>query len=299
MPKWLLFFIAIGLIATMGFYLKLGFIPILSALSPEERISVQAGNGIFLQFIRFGVYASIVLYFFTNNKKLCFSFFLMLNLAMLGTGFRGEFVQFFFYFCLCYITVNSIKISITKLFLFGFFTLFFIISLEYFRTQEDSDFLFFLFGNLGLSLSVAVFNFEFILTRFDNFQWGQTFLHNFSMFLPGPDIDYTRWLTEQVNMNFKGGITPTIIGDLYVNFSTFLYYGIFVFASLIKTVENKIILNQNSIIKTIFWVNFSLLFARSVTGGFSNQSLQLFITSIFLLFILIIQKIKYESNIST
>ena len=218
---------------------------------------------------------------------------------MLGTGFRGEFVQFFFFFFLCYLVLNKVSFSIFKIAILGILTLCIVIFLEYFRTREDSDILLFGALNLGQSLSVAVYNFNFIISRFENFQWGLTFFHNFSMFLPGPDVDYTNWLTKQVNMDFKGGITPTIIGDFYVNFSKYLYFGVFIFAYVLKKVENKIILNQDLIIYTVFWLNCSLLLSRSVTGGVSNQSLQLFITSVFILFIIFVNKLSYKSNLST
>ena len=296
---YLLFFIYIGFLSAFIFYYKTGFIPILKGLTPDERVAVQAGNGFYLQFVRFGIYSSLIFYFFTKKKFLYFIVFLILNLAMLGTGFRGEFVQFFFFFCLCVIVLKKIKVSIFKLFFLGLFTLVFVVSLEYLRTKEDSDFFFFVLFNFGHSLSVAVYNFDFIIQRFDNFQWGLTFFHNFSMFLPGPDVDYTNWLTKQVEMNFKGGITPTIIGDFYVNFSKYLYIGIVFFAFFIKKVENKIVNNQNSILETVFWVNISLLFARTVTGGLSNQTIQIFMTSIFILGAIIVNKIMYESNTST
>ena len=295
----LLFSILIGLLSAFVFYLKIGFIPILrGGLSPEDRVAIQAGNGFYLQFIRFGIYTSTILFFLTKRKKTLFALFLILDLAMLGTGFRGEFVQFFFFFTLCYLVLNRINVSIIKISIAGILTLFLVVYLEYIRTDDDSDLLLFVFLNLGHSLSVAVYNFDFLLSRFDNFQWGLTYFHNFSMFLPGPDVDYTNWLTEQVEMDFKGGITPTIVGDFYVNFSDYLYVGICFFAIFIKSVDNKIIKNQNLVIHTVFWINFSLLLSRSVTGGFSNQSLQLFITSVFIIFIMVLKKLRYESHTS-
>ena len=295
----LIIIIFFGLASALIFYSKIGFIPILSGgLSPAERVAVVAGNGFYLQFIRFGIYSSIILFFLTNIKKIVFVLFVTLNLTMLGTGFRGEFIQFFFLFFLCYLVLNRISLSLTKISALGLLTLFFAVLLEYIRTDQNGDLIFFGLINSGHSLSVAVYNFNFLLSRFDNFQWGLTFFHNFSMFLPGPDIDYTNWLTKQVKMNFEGGITPTIIGDFYVNFSNYLYVGIFFFALIIKKVENQIIKNQALVINTVLWVNFSLLLSRSVTGGFSNQSLQLFITSVFIIFILILKKLRYQSHIS-
>jgi len=298
---WLLAFIFLGYLCIILYYLKLGYIPLFGGLSPEERIKALQGSGVLLQFIRFGIYASIIYFFLTKYRFFTLCVFFSLNLGILGTGFRGEFIQYIFFFFLCYITINNIKLSLIKLLLLGGSTLFFIVILEYFRTSENSDFLFFLLSNLGLSLSVGIYNFNFILLNFDNFQWGSTFFYNFSMFMPGPNFDYTVWLTKQVNMDFDGGITPTIIGDFYVNFSNYLYPIVILFAFFIKKVENRIINNQYSIFKVIFWVNISLLLSRSVTGGFSNQSLQLFITSFFILTLFVVKNIKinYENNIST
>ena len=36
---------------------------------------------------------------------------------------------------------------------------------------------------------------------------------------PGPDLDFTLWLKDKVNIQFSGGgLTPTIIGEAYINF---------------------------------------------------------------------------------
>lgn len=50
------------------------------------------------------------------------------------------------------------------------------------------------------------------------------------MLLPGPDPDFTMWLKEQTGIMFSGGgLTPTILGEFYLNFGfSAIFIGMFI-----------------------------------------------------------------------
>lgn len=86
--------------------------------------------------------------------------------------------------------------------------------------------------SLFTSLYVGDININYMYNTFPgkvDFQYGYTYLINFLMLLPGPDLDFTLWLKEQVGITFSGGgLTPTIIGEFYINFGEIsIFIGLF------------------------------------------------------------------------
>lgn len=105
--------------------------------------------------------------------------------------------------------------------------------------------------------------------KLKDFQYGSTYLINIIMLKPGPDLDFTLWLKEVMGLNFAGGgITPTIMGEFYINFG---YVGIFVGMTILGFIMCKIdswILNGKEV---GFWKAFMLFeVASCCDGGISN-----------------------------
>ena len=114
------------------------------------------------------------------------------------------------------------------------------------------------------------------------------------MIRPGPDKDFTIWLREQLNItSFVGGVTPSIVGEWYLNFG---YTGIIIGMFLMGLMSNYIyqkLKNSTDIYFTVKWILIFTAFLKSVTGGISNVLLSLTLNLILIEFIKLIAKIRY------
>lgn len=100
------------------------------------------------------------------------------------------------------------------------------------------------------------------------FQNGYTYLINLIMLKPGPDLDFTLWLKEKIGISFSGGgITPTILGEFYINFGTLgIFIGMFLLGIVVAKVDKWVISGEIS-----FWKAFIMLsFATCCSGGIAN-----------------------------
>ena len=98
------------------------------------------------------------------------------------------------------------------------------------------------------------------------------------MLLPGPDKDFTLWLKDVLKLHFDGGgVTPTILGEFYINFG---YFGIilgFIIIGIIVNVLEKNYLHKKNIYYPVFLI-WCLL--SSVRGGFTNTEINFILYSI-------------------
>lgn len=284
------FFLFMGFLASIIYYLKIGFIPAFSALTPEQRIGLLQGNGYLLQLMRFGVYAAI-LYSLYNQSRFALFIFLFALAAMAGVGFRGQVLQFFLIYLLSSYVLKSSSIKFGSLVILFFGFVFSSFSLGVLRVGAENSFG--LMTRILHDFSISVYNFDFVFSHFDDFQYGATILFNFSMFAPGANIDYTQWLTNSVGMNFSGGITPTIIGEGYINFGKYLLIHAVIVSLLLLFVRHKLLnIHVCTPSLVLFYVNSSVLLARSVTGGVSNMILDIFLSGVFIGFFAILHKIR-------
>lgn len=136
------------------------------------------------------------------------------------------------------------------------------------RTGWESN----LFNSLINVTCDQVENLSRIYSRFkglEDYQLGTTFIYNFNIVLPGPGEDYTLWLKELVGASFAGGgMTPSIIGDLYINFGYFgVYGGMFVLGALAVIIERFQDNTRSNLVLAIF---LSWEYATLIGGGISN-----------------------------
>lgn len=101
-----------------------------------------------------------------------------------------------------------------------------------------------------------------------SFQYGYTYLINLIMLRPGPDLDFTLWLKDRLQVNFSGGgVTPTILGEFYINFGYIgIYIGMLIFGFLVEKIDKWIIKGEIT-----FWKAYIMfLLASSCSGGIAN-----------------------------
>ena len=131
------------------------------------------------------------------------------------------------------------------------------------------------------SLYVGNININYMYNTFPgkvDFQYGYTYLINFLMLLPGPDLDFTLWLKEQVGITFSGGgLTPTIIGEFYINFGeAFIFIGFFILG-VFSVYLNRYFKRHKESFLAVFYV---WQFAHCVSGGIANVSVTVLLYTI-------------------
>ena len=121
------------------------------------------------------------------------------------------------------------------------------------------------------SLVVNNSNFSHILATFPYktpFQYGKTYFMDFLILRPGPDIDFTLWLKEQVGIAFAGGgRTPSILGEAYINFGTpFIFICMFLLGIVGVATTNYHERHE----KDFFGAFLMWQFAHCASGGITN-----------------------------
>ena len=88
------------------------------------------------------------------------------------------------------------------------------------------------------------------------------------MLKPGPDLDFTMWLKETLGMSFSGGgVTPTVIGEFYLNFGYIgIYGGMFLLAKVGHWVNLYLVRHSFSFLG----VYYLWQFAHCASGGIAN-----------------------------
>lgn len=236
------------------------------------RVEAMSGNGLILLLIKCFIVSVPMLYSEYKKRKIDGLFFyLMLFVSIILTfviGYKASSLTICIVVALMYCRYEELPIKkIVKILIF---CVILIIFLDFVRAFLSST-KFSLLTKIENNMVVGFYNYERILYWFPkntSFQYGYTFILNFKMLLPGPDLDFTLWLKETLNMNFSGGGTvPTIFGELYINFS---YVGIYLGMFIIGILSEKV---SNMYKKSGYKWYISLIawqFVHSVTGGFSN-----------------------------
>lgn len=246
------------------------------------RILALTGNGIIIQMMNLSTIGICMLLELALNKKYSLKkvvcFLIAFSLFTVMRGFRSAIVA---PIVICLLMFNKKnKISNKTIIKAGVILLLGVSILRIFRTlasSSDVD----VIASIMTTFRNGSINLEDILQRFGKsipFQYGYTYLINLKMLLPGPDVDFTLWLKEIMNKNFAGGgITPTIIGEFYMNFGfTGVYIGTFLIGLFVNKLDD---FYENS--NQIFYSSFlTFTIVNVVSGGISNIEVSLLITSI-------------------
>lgn len=281
-------FVLFGIIMGSLYYLIISTIPLLSADSVGERIAAISGAGIYLYSVRAGVYASIIFYLIDKSKRhICT--FLLLNLMLLGTSFRGEFMQNFLLLGFVSINYRGIQVSKIKMFMGGVVVIVVIFLLSFLRDDyPDLNSVIFKFINME---SVGVYVLDLVFNGFNNFQNGATFFFGIGSIFH-ISTEFTQWLTQQLPMDFDGGVTPTIVGDFYINFANLFWVPFILLGYFSQRIDYKLAFQENNIFNILILTNLTICIARSVSGGVSNMFLMALFSTLFFIMISFLTKIN-------
>lgn len=261
------------------------------------RVSAMAGNGLLIQLAQMSIVTIPMMYEIYYDgpriyQKKYFSSIEMLITASLSffvlllQGYRSYAMTVGL--CMAIVMIGKRKISNRKVIFYGILGIFLLEGLGLVRnsmsssTQNMASFV----ASLRASLVVNSSNLGYVLETFPQktpFQYGYTYIMNYLILKPGPDLDFTLWLKEQVGIAFAGGgRTPSILGESYLNFGTW-----FIFVSMfLLGLSGVAISNYNTKHNHSFWGAYLMWqFAHCASGGLSNIVLQLTLNGIIYSFI--------------
>lgn len=229
--------LVVSLIAS-AYYLYINSDVLANGNYDNNRISAMKGNGILIQAIGLSKIALCMMFELLLEKKISkkkFIVFIILTIpTTLVVGFRSTLIAPILIMMIMYNRKNKIltrRVIITVL-----IAVVMIVSLGVIRqilsnglTKWYQSFLL-LFANGSINVNAILDTFP----KTVEYQNGYTYLINIIMLRPGPDLDFTLWLKEQVGYSFSGGgMTPTMIGEIYINFGKILIPIIFCALGLI------------------------------------------------------------------
>lgn len=243
--KWALRFVFLLSMIASAFYLLKNRMYILGGNISVGRVDAMSGNGLILYASQLCIVAVPMMYdLYFQGKQDCrhtISRYEVVICAVISammlivSGFRAPVMTLVVCLAVLYIQKNNIKSSsIIKI---GVTMIFAVELLGIARNSMSGVKGAGFFTSLGTSIVVNCINLRYVFNTFPAktpFQHGYTYLLNLIMLLPGPDPDFTLWLKDQIGITFAGGgVTPTIIGEFYINFNMIgIYVGMFLLGIL-------------------------------------------------------------------
>lgn len=239
------------------------------------RIEASSGNGLFT-FIGYLHIMSVPLMMIQCQKKklnklifiLCFS---IAFIQLMMVGFRTPAITMIIVMLI--IQVENQKTNLKKAIPLVI-VLIFIIAIYGMLRSSSAGLATSIYDILRGRLFIGMQNLNYVINCFPKnhpFQHGYTYLINFIMLKPGPDPDFTLWLKEMLGLDFAGGgVTPTVIGEFYLNFGYIgIFMGMLFLGFLFARFDRWAASGECS-----FWKAYLILeFASCCDGGIANISL--------------------------
>lgn len=245
---------------------------VLSGNLEAGRVDAMSGNGLILLLIKTFCISVPMLYSQFENGKikkiwfiLLFSFSVVLSFVI---GYKSY--SFSIVIVVVFMSLWYHKINLGNLIFIAFLCLMIVLCLDFIRSTSSNEGFSFI-ARIRNYLTVGFSNYERVIYWFPkntDFQYGRTILINFEMLLPGPDVDFTTWLKNTLQMDFSGGgVTPTIFGEFYINFSYLgIYFGFFA-VGYFSIVFSAMYKKKGNMWYTC-WICWQ--FIHSISGGISN-----------------------------
>ncbi|MCR9593118.1 hypothetical protein NB525_03715 [Vibrio alginolyticus] len=290
-------FCVFSIVCSLLYFKSIGSIPLFTAVTPEDRINAMTGRGHFLQPMRFGPISALILYIVLPRKSKYIGVvaFVICNVFILGTGFRGTFFQNLLLFIMTSSLVNGFTVNFYKSIKIGIVLITSVIGIGILR--GDGAVISSFAIKIAHSVSVSIYILNMVVEHFNDFKYGMTFFYKFSSVLPVDNIEFTQWLTTQLPMNFSGGVTPTIVGDMYINFGRFYWLGMLAIGGSALYLEKVLLRNKTDDLVLFLVLNIALGLARTATGGLSNTLFQTTLSCIFIMSFILLTKLN-RSNLS-
>lgn len=293
------FLIVSGILGILQFFINAGGIIILDPEMMEHRVEIRSGIGYGIQFFRFMIIPFLLIVarrvsdgstlFSASTVLLAFVCFF----GLIGTGSRSPAAELFLMLLIIYYYGMDRRFRFKHMAVIAGLLVLFAVVIGALRKGDLS--LSGILTHAGIVSFVNLLNLEYILNTFPAskpFAYGSTYFMNIMLIRPGPDIDFTRWLTEQLGLiHFEGGTTPSIIGEWYLNFGYFGIVGMFLLGNFSALLHKKLSSCSN-IFEIVKWTFISVAFLKVITGGISNVIINLVVNLIVLEVIVLSSKVS-------
>ena len=252
----------------------------------DGRIAALSGNGMIFYILKLHMMIVPFMYEEYKKKKIKPSIFwllaLLAGIQLLVTGFRTPVMSMVAVMII--IDIYQGRTSLKKA--MPVVTIAMVAAILYGTVRNGSDASSLYKIGRG-QLFVGLQNLNYVFNAFPNkcsFQHGYTYLINLIMLKPGPDLDYTLWLKQVLGMNFSGGgVTPTILGEFYMNFGYMgIFIGMFLFGVIVAFIDKWLVCGDIS-----FWKAYVMLQVSSCCGGgIANIYINLLVLGLYYLVVL-------------
>ena len=281
--------VLIGVCCSFALFFKIGGLPLFLGEGPAGRISSMTGNGHLIQPMRFAPLGAIGLLGFKGMRRTA-AFFLVVSLMpLIGMGMRGVALQNFLLFFLLLLAREGKALEIKTAIKIFVFLLILLFGLGLLRNDQGVAVT--LLAKAINTVAVAPYIFDRILTDVDTYYYGATFFYKFSSLLPGEAVEYTQWLTALLGLNFSGGVTPSLVGDFYLNFGKLYIAGGVVLGLLVGLLNRYYNQRSGDFFLSFFAMYIAMGIARSSTGGISNTLFQTVLGILFFVALFIILRL--------
>lgn len=239
------------------------------------RITAMSGNGALSYLTTLPIIACPMLFeIYLDTKQIkknrLIFHIIISSFVLLVVGSRANIATMYLMLFLIYICKR--KCNLKKVILFGFVLVVGVVLLGMIRSMLSGESTTSVFNSLLTSLYVGNINLNYVFSTFPekvDFQYGYTYLINIIMLKPGPDLDFTLWLKEQVGISYSGGgLTPTILGEFYINWGeSAIFIGTFAYAGVGVLISQMVHKNKESKFLALY---LAWQFAHSCSGGIAN-----------------------------
>jgi len=296
----------LGFLAWIFFTYKTGGIIIFADDIENERISRKAGAGlvnlIFVSFLLFSFTALLL----SGRKHLIVKtvLFLITSFALVSYGSRAPLLKIIIAVYIVATILSTKKLKLKNLAKVFVVLLAILATLEAYRANTANvDVSFYRLSFLRLSWRPFV-NIQNVQRIFDFFPakhpflWGESYIVDLKLFLPGSNPNFGTCLKEMMNWTFDGGsITTSFVGLGYLNFGKIafyiwpFFYG-FLFNSVYQAMVSRPVLGNHKLLLLLF-------FSIGVSGSVSTGLFGTLINNILFLLFTFVVHIVFKQLLST
>ncbi len=295
--------LALSLIAVVLLYLRFGGIPMLSGNVSEAKLKFLSGAGylnvffIALPLLSFSILYNALINGDVKNVYVSHLLMVLIVVLLLGSGYRAKTLIFLMSYISLLFFLRPKKIPVFLVVSLFAFLIIALGSIGAFRRG--------VFDLSGVTAEIAIILtarpaiLQLIVANFNesNFFYGARYFYDFAKFLPGSqtganvDLKYQLFANAD-KMPDSAGITPSIVGEAYMNFG---FSGVFIIMFLVGMIlgySYKLARMKMSYGSIVFYLTLVLGMAGAIQSGIGTKIIH-FIFIWFWLFIITYLHKKY------
>ncbi len=266
----------IALLASMVMFIKFKGLPILSADPNEAKVNFLSGNGVLNLFFKGISVLSLALLYerFHNGKSLTVAhiYCAIVMVVTLAAGYRSSSLVSLGEYIALYVILTKVKVPLKQITLIGLLAILFLASWGAFR--RGSNGMEGLVNEFDMVINGRPVIMEAIVRNFeeDDFFNGSLYYSDFKRFQPGVqvnanvDLKYAIFPTAD-SMPESAGITPSIVGEAYMNFGQKGVYWVLLIAGLLLGYSYQGFKSKPNFLRTAIFLTFVFGIADAIQTG--------------------------------